>query len=53
MPDVTAYVRSLGYSSDLLPNKTFQGTSMGHRGVHVGNFYLGEKQGGQEFTSEE
>ena len=26
---------------------------MRHRGVHVGNFYLVEKQGGQEFTSED
>ena len=53
LPDVTDYVRSLGFSSDLLPNMTFQGTSMRHRGVHVGNFYLGDKQGGQEFTSED
>ena len=53
LPDVRAYVRSLGFSSDLLPFKIFQGTPMRHRGVHVGNFYLAEKEGGEEFTSED
>ena len=48
-----AYVRSLGFSSDLLPVKIFQGTPMRHRGVHAGNFYLAEKEGGEEFTSED
>ena len=40
IPDVPAYVRALGFSpDDRLPSKTFQGTPMRHRGVHVGNFY--------------
>ena len=51
--DVPAFVRSLGFSAELLPSKTFQGTPMRHRGVHVGNFYLVEKEGGEEFTSED
>ncbi len=52
--DLHAYVRSLGLSSDLLPpTKTLQGTPMRHRGVHVGTFFLGDKEGGQEFTSED
>ena len=51
--DLPAYVRSLGLSSDLLPSKTLQGTPMRHRGVHVGTFFLGDKEGGQEFTSED
>ena len=55
--DVPAYVRSLGISStllsELLPTKTLQGTPMRHRGAHVGNFFLGDKEGGQEFTSED
>ena len=51
--DVPAYVRSLGFSTELLPSKTFQGTPMRHRGVHVGNFYLVEKEGGTEFTRED
>ena len=53
LADVPAYVRSLGFSSDRLPSKTFQGTPMRHRGVHVGNFYLVEKEGGEAFTDED
>ena len=52
--DVPSYIRSLGFSSDLFGwAKTFQGTPMHHRGVHVGNFFLGGKEGGREFTSED
>ena len=50
LADVPDYVRSLGFSTDRLPSKTFQGTPMRHRGVHVGNFYLVEKEGGEAFT---
>ena len=50
LADVPDYVRSLGFSTDRLPSKTFQGTPMRHRGVHVGNFYLAEKEGGEAFT---
>ncbi len=50
IPDVPAYVQSLGFASDRLPSKTFQGTPMRHHGVHVGNFYLVEKEGGEAFT---
>ena len=53
LSDAPAYVRELGFSSERLPSKTFQGTSMHHQGVHVGNFYLVEKQGGQAFTHED
>ena len=31
--DLPGYVRSLGFSSDLMRSKTFQGTPMRHRGV--------------------
>ena len=48
--DVPAYVRSLGFSSELLPWGTLQGTPMRHRGAHVGNFYLVEKENGSAFT---
>ncbi len=51
--DVPAYVRSLGFATDRLPSKTFQGTPMRHRGAHVGNFYLVDKAGGAEFTDED
>ena len=49
--DLPAYVRGLGFSSELMLSKTVQCTPMRHRGVHVGNFFLGEKDGGSEFTS--
>ena len=51
--DLPAYVRSLGFSPDPLLTKTAQGTPMRHRGEHVGNFFLGDKEGGREFTSED
>ena len=52
--DLPGYIESLlGYSPPLILSKTFQGTPMRYRGVHVGNFFLGEKEGGQEFTSED
>ena len=48
--DVPAYVRALGFPTDRLPSKTFQGTPMRHRGVHVGNFFLSDKDNGEAFT---
>ena len=53
LADLPAYVRSLGYSEDLIWSKTFQGTPMRHRDEHVGNFFLAEKEGGQAFTDED
>ena len=54
LPDATAYARSLGFASDRLPSESsFLGTPMRHGGLHVGNFYLVGKEGGEEFTSED
>ena len=53
LADLPAHVRSLGYSEELIPCVTFQGTPMRHRDAHVGNFYLGDKEGGQAFTDED
>ena len=53
LQDLPAYIRSLGYSPDLVLSKTLQATPMRHRGVHVGAFFLGEKQGRQEFTTDD
>ena len=53
IPDILAYVRSLGFDDAPLPSSTFQGTSMRHRGAHVGNFYLAEKGGGEAFNVED
>ena len=51
--DLPGYVRSLGYSANLAMGKTFQCTPMRHRGVYVGTFFLSDKEGGREFTSED
>ena len=51
--DVPDHVRALGFSPDRLPWGTFQGMPMRHRGVHVGNFYLVEKEDGGTFTDED
>ena len=47
------YVRSLGFSTDLLPSGTLQATPMRHRGAHIGNFFLADKARGREFTDED
>ena len=52
-PDFPAYVRSLGFSADLILVKSMQATPMRHRSEYVGNFFLGDKEGGQEFTNED
>ena len=52
LKDFPAYARSLGFSADLLP-KNLQGTPMRHRGVHVGYFFLAEKEGDRDFTSDD
>ena len=51
--DLTAYVRSLGYPRGLKVTKALQATPMHHRGRYVGTFFLGDKQGGQEFTADD
>ena len=51
--DFSAFLRSLGFSGDVIPAKTVLGMPMRHRGVHVGNFYLVEKAGDAPFTDED
>ena len=53
LPDLAAYMRSLGFSADLIRVKTMQAAPMRHGGKLVGNFFLGDKEGGQEFTTED
>ena len=53
LADLPSYIRSLGFSADLMPAKTFQGTPMRHRGTHVGSFFLAGKRGGREFSDED
>ena len=49
--DLPAYVGELGFPTGLIRSKTMQCTPMRHRDVHVGTFFLGEKDGEQPFTS--
>ena len=51
LADAPAYVRGLGFSSELIPSKAMQCTPLRYRGVLVGTFFLGEKEGGSEFRS--
>jgi len=51
LADLPAHVRALGFSADRMPCRTLHGAPMRHRGLHVGNFFLGEKQGGPEFSA--
>jgi len=53
LPDARAYAQSLGFALDRQLSGTFLGMPMRHRGQHVGNFYMVEKEGGAEFTSED
>ena len=53
LTDLPAYVRALGFSSDLLRSNTFQGTPMRHRGTLVGNLFLAEKENAPEFTDDD
>ena len=51
--DMPGYARSVGWSPDIIPCSSFQGTAMHHGGVHVGSFFLAGKQGEngeEEFT---
>ncbi len=51
--DLPAYVRALGFSTELMRSRTMQGTPLRHREMNVGNFFLAEKEGGREFTSDD
>ena len=51
--DLSAYVRTLGYAVTVVNARAFQGTPIHHRGRNVGSFFLADKEGGEEFTSED
>ncbi len=54
LDDISAYVDSLGYSPHHpLPSNDLQVTPMRHRGEHLGNFFLSDKEGGLEFTNDD
>ena len=53
LTDLPAHVRALGFSADRMPCRTLHGAPMRHRDIHVGNFFLGEKDCGAEFTPDD
>ena len=53
LADMPASVRQLGFTTEGVIIKTFKGAPMRHREVQIGNFFLGEKEGGREFTDED
>ena len=50
LSNMPAYIESLGFNTEGVIINTFLGAAMHHQGVQVGNFFLGEKQTGPEFT---
>ena len=53
LSDMAAHLSSLGLSDDRTLARSFLGAPIRYRGVHVGNFYLGDKEAGREFTRED
>ena len=53
LDDLPGYVLSLGLGPEVPASKTLQATPMRHRGVYVGHFFLGEKEGGPAFGDED
>ena len=53
LPDLDAWIRSLGCSPFPVPSGTFQATPMRHRGVAAGGLFLGGKEGGFTDADEE
>ena len=53
LADLTSHVRSVGFPENHPPMKTFLGAPVHHLGEPVGNIYLTEKEGGEEFSEED
>ena len=51
LDDLAGYIRALGFSDELVRTETMHGTPMHHRGVQVGNFFLGGKENAPGFTA--
>ena len=51
--NLTEKARALGVTSEFMALTTFLGAPIRHRGMQMGNFYLGNKEGGREFTDED
>ena len=54
LQDLPGYIRRLGYSPPpVLRANTFLGAPIRHRGAHIANFFIGEKEDGREFTNQD
>ena len=57
IPDLAAHVHSLGFTDFTIPLPvdvfSFMAAPMHHRGVHVGHVFVGDREGGKEFTRED
>ena len=53
LTDLPGYVRALGITPQRFLSRTCLVMPMHHRGVQAGTFFLGGKEGGEEFTAED
>ena len=53
LSNLGAHVDAVGFPDDETLSRSFLGTPIRHRGAQVGSFFLGDKEGGREFTSED
>ena len=53
LSDLPDYIRSPGYSGELTLSTTLLATALRHGGVHVGNFFLSEREDVQAFADED
>ena len=53
LAEIAGHPSSVGFPEGHPPMKTFLGAPVRHRGERLGNIYLTEKEGGQEFTPED
>lgn len=53
LADLTQHSRSVGFPENHPPMKTFLGAPIRHQSEPVGNIFLTEKEGGQEFSKED
>ena len=51
--DFGAFASSFGVTWDIVPSRACMCTPIRQLGTHVGNFFLGDKEGGAEFTGED
>ena len=49
--DLPGYLDSLGLSPTPWTSRSLQGTPMRHRGEHLGNFFLGDREDGEAYIA--